>query len=241
MQEANGGGVLLLLLVVVFCLFLFLLFFVSSTLHDRWTTADDRWTAADDRRTMANDRRTTTDDRWTMANDRWTQANHGTRCNPLLPLRKDMLPFHNLLLLSLLLLGVLLPSMSAGATTGIAVGGATDGADGDKDGGGTAGQLIGKKRARLMPTRPFEKVTPEAGENDRKKIGKKKEKKTEIVARPSFFMVCDYCVPEWNKKKRERAYGAPLLLYVRRMFFFRFFLEAFWCATSFISHVLRSI
>lgn len=31
----------------------------------------------------------------------------------------------------------------------------------DKGGGGN---LLGKKRARLMPARPFEKVTPEAGE-----------------------------------------------------------------------------
>lgn len=39
-----------------------------------------------------------------------------------------------------------------------------EGGDKDKVGGGL---LAGKKRARLLPEQPFEKVTPEAGESTR--------------------------------------------------------------------------
>ena len=34
---------------------------------------------------------------------------------------------------------------------------------GDADKGGGAGLILVKKRRRLMPTQPFDKVTPEAG------------------------------------------------------------------------------
>lgn len=51
--------------------------------------------------------------------------------------------------------------VAAAAGGGGAAKGVGEGVDKDKIGGGL---LVGKKRARLMPEQPFEKVTPEAGE-----------------------------------------------------------------------------
>ena len=60
------------------------------------------------------------------------------------------------------------PVIAAASTGGSSAKGAGEGGDKDKDkdkiGGGL---LLGKKRARLLPDQPFEKVTPEAGERER--------------------------------------------------------------------------
>eukprot|EP00752_Nemacystus_decipiens_P003318 g3070.t1 len=53
------------------------------------------------------------------------------------------------------------PSKAAASTGGIAAKGVGEGSDKDKDKIG-GGLLLGKKRARLLPEQPFEKVTPEA-------------------------------------------------------------------------------
>lgn len=47
------------------------------------------------------------------------------------------------------------------ASSGIAISG---GGDKDKDKASGGGLLVGRKRARLLPERPFEKITPESGE-----------------------------------------------------------------------------
>lgn len=56
---------------------------------------------------------------------------------------------------------------AAAASGGIAAKGMSEGGDKDKDKMGGGGLLAGKKRARLLPERTFEKVTPEAGEKTR--------------------------------------------------------------------------
>ncbi len=83
----------------------------------------------------------------------------------------DLSDLERLLPLSLLLTAVhwllimLARSAAAGetASSGIALGGGGD-KDKDKAGGGGLLHLVGRKRARLLPERPFEKITPEAGE-----------------------------------------------------------------------------
>lgn len=58
---------------------------------------------------------------------------------------------------------VLLARSAEAASSGIAAEAVGEGGDKDKD--KTSGSLVGKKRARLLPERSFEKVTPEAGED----------------------------------------------------------------------------
>lgn len=53
----------------------------------------------------------------------------------------------------------------AGASSGIASGVGGDGV-GEKSDDCAGNALLGRKRARLMPARGFEKITPEAGEGE---------------------------------------------------------------------------